>query len=196
MGKWTIPAIIIGAALLIMVALGGTYNSLVAGRENVNKMGGNLQSAYQMRNDLIPNLVKTVEGSANFEKSTLTQVTEARNKATQVTLPKDATPEQIKAYQDAQNGVTSSLGRLIAVAESYPDIKSTTAFLGLMDSLAGTEARINTARKDYNDAVQPFNQKVQTFPTNIVAGVMGFRTLPYFEADANASKAPTVNFGQ
>lgn len=196
MGKWTVPAIIIGIVLIIAAVLGGTYNSLVAGRENVNKMSGNLQSTYQMRNDLIPNLVKTVEGSANFEKSTLTAVIDARSKATQVSLPENATPDQIKAYQDAQNGVTSALGRLIAVAESYPDIKTTTAFQSLMDSLAGTEARINTARKDYNDAVQPFNQKVQSFPTNIVASVMGFKTLPYFEAEANASKAPAVNFGE
>lgn len=196
MGKWTVPAIVIGAILLFAAILGGTYNSLIAGRENVNKMSGNLQSAYQLRNDLIPNLVATVKGSANFEQDTLTKVIEARSKATQVTLPANASPEQIQAYQDAQNGVTSSLGRLIAVAENYPDIKSTTAFQGLMDSLSGTEARINTSRKDYNDAVQPFNQKVQTFPTNIVAGLMGFKTLPYFQADANASKAPTVNFGQ
>lgn len=196
MGKWTVPAIIIGAVLIIAAVLGGTYNSLVAGRENVNKTSGNLQSTYQMRTDLIPNLVNTVKGSANFEQETLTQVIEARSKATQVTLPANATPEQIKAYQDAQNGVTSSLGRLLAVAENYPDLKTTTAFQGLMDSLAGTEARINTARKDYNEAVQPFNQKVQTFPTNIIAGMMGFRTLPYFEADANATKAPNVNFGQ
>jgi len=196
MGKWTIPAIVVGAVLIIVALLSGAYNSLIAGRENVNKMSGNLQSTYQMRTDLIPNLVNTVKGSANFEQDTLTQVIEARSKATQVVLPQNATPDQIKAYQDAQNGVTSALGRLIAVAENYPDLKTTTAFQGLMDSLAGTEARINTARKDYNDAVQPFNQKVQTFPTNIVASLMGFQTLPYFEADANATTAPTVNFGE
>jgi len=196
MGKWTIPAIVVGAVLIIVALLSGTYNGLIASRENVNKMSGNLQSTYQMRNDLIPSLVETVKGSADFEQDALTQVIDARSKATQVVLPQNATPDQIKAFQDAQNGMTSALGRLIAVAENYPDLKTTTAFQGLMDSLAGTEARINTARKDYNDAVQPFNQKVQTFPTNIVAGLMGFQTLPYFEADANASKAPTVNFGE
>ena len=195
MGKWKVPVIILGVAMLLAAILGGTYNGLVASRESVNKASGNLQSAYQMRNDLVPNLVSTVKGSANFEQDTLTKVMDARAKATQVTLPPNATAEQIQQYQDAQNGVTSSLSRLIAVSENYPDLKTTTAFQGLMDNLSGIEARINTSRKDYNEAVQPYNQKVQTFPTNIVAGPMGFKTLPYFEADANASKAPTVNFG-
>lgn len=195
LGKWTIPAVLVGVVLLLAMVLGGVYNGLVASRESVNKASGDLQSAYQRRSDLIPNLVNVVKGSADFEQSTLTDVVEARSKATSVQLPDDATPEQIKAFQDAQGELSGALSRLLVTVEAYPDIKSTQAFLSLQDQLEGTENRINIARNDFNNVVRPYNQKVQTFPTNLVAGMFGFKVTPYFEADDGADKAPTVDFG-
>lgn len=195
LGKWTIPAVLVGVVLLLAMVLGGVYNGLVASREGVNKASGDLQSAYQRRSDLIPNLVNVVKGSADFEQSTLTDVVEARSKATSVQLPDNATPEQIKAFQDAQGELSGALSRLLVTVEAYPDIKSTQAFLSLQDQLEGTENRINIARNDFNNVVRPYNQKVQTFPTNLVAGMFGFKVTPYFEADDGADKAPTVDFG-
>jgi LemA protein len=195
LGKWTIPAVLVGVVLLLAMVLGGVYNGLVASRESVNKASGDLQSAYQRRSDLIPNLVNVVKGSADFEQSTLTDVVEARSKATSVQLPDNATPEQIKAFQDAQGELSGALSRLLVTVEAYPDIKSTQAFLSLQDQLEGTENRINIARNDFNNVVRPYNQKVQTFPTNLVAGMFGFKVTPYFEADDGADKAPTVDFG-
>jgi LemA protein len=195
LGKWTIPAVLVGVDLLLAMVLGGVYNGLVASRESVNKASGDLQSAYQRRSDLIPNLVNVVKGSADFEQSTLTDVVEARSKATSVQLPDNATPEQIKAFQDAQGELSGALSRLLVTVEAYPDIKSTQAFLSLQDQLEGTENRINIARNDFNNVVRPYNQKVQTFPTNLVAGMFGFKVTPYFEADDGADKAPTVDFG-
>lgn len=195
LGTWTIPAIIVGAVLLVAAILGGTYNGLVASRETVNKATGDLQSAYQRRSDLIPNLVNVVKGSANFEQETLQKVIDARAKATQVTLPANATPEQIQSFQNAQGELSSSLGRLLAVVENYPDIKTTEAFRDLQSQIEGTENRINVARTDFNNTVRPYNQKVQTFPINLVAGLFGFRTVPYFDAVNGAENAPTVDFG-
>lgn len=195
LGKWTIPAVLVGVVLILAMVLGGVYNGLVASRESVNKASGDLQSAYQRRSDLIPNLVNVVKGSADFEQSTLTDVVEARSKATSVQLPDNATPEQIKAFQDAQGELSGALSRLLVTVEAYPDIKSTQAFLSLQDQLEGTENRINIARNDFNNVVRPYNQKVQTFPTNLVAGMFGFKVTPYFEADDGADKAPTVDFG-
>lgn len=195
LGKWTIPAVLVGVVLLLAMVLGGVYNGLVASRESVNKASGDLQSAYQRRSDLIPNLVNVVKGSADFEQSTLTDVVEARSKATSVQLPDNATPEQVKAFQDAQGELSGALSRLLVTVEAYPDIKSTQAFLSLQDQLEGTENRINIARNDFNNVVRPYNQKVQTFPTNLVAGMFGFKVAPYFEADDGADKAPTVDFG-
>ena len=194
LGKWTIPAVLVGVVLLLAMVLGGVYNGLVASRESVNKASGDLQSAYQRRSDLIPNLVNVVKGSADFEQSTLTDVVEARSKATSVQLPDNATPEQIKAFQDAQGELSGALSRLLVTVEAYPDIKSAQAFLSLQDQLEGTENRINIARNDFNNVVRPYNQKVQTFPTNLVAGMFGFKTTPYFEAKEGAQDAPTVDF--
>lgn len=193
-GKWTIPAIVAGVVLLLIVIFGGTYNSLVAGRESVNKATGDLQSSYQRRSDLVPNLVSTVKGSANFEQETLNQVVEARAKATSITLPENATPEQIQSFQNAQGELSGALGRLLMVAENYPDLKTTEAFRDLQVQLEGTENRINVARNDFNNAARPYNQKVQTFPTNLVAGLFGFKTVSYFTADDGASRAPAVDF--
>ena len=195
LGKWTVPAIVLGVLLLIAMIMGGVYNGLVASRESVNKATADLQSAYQRRSDLIPNLVATVKGSSSFEQDTLTAVVDARAKATQVTLPADATPEQLQAFQNAQSGLSSSLSRLIAVAENYPDIKSTQAYQDLMVQLEGTENRINTARNDYNEIAKNHNVKVQSFPTNLVAGMFGFKTATLFQGDPGVEKSPTVDFG-
>ena len=195
LGKWTVPAIVLGVLLLIAMIMGGVYNGLVASRESVNKATADLQSAYQRRSDLIPNLVATVKGSSSFEQDTLTAVVDARAKATQVTLPADATPEQLQAFQNAQSGLSSSLSRLIAVAENYPDIKSTQAYQDLMVQLEGTEIRINTARNDYNEIAKNHNVKVQSFPTNLVAGMFGFKTATLFQGDPGVEKSPTVDFG-
>ena len=195
LGKWTVPVIVLGALILIAMIMGGVYNSLVASRENVNNATADLQSAYQRRSDLIPNLVNTVKGSSSFEQDILTAVVDARAKATQITLSADATPEQLQAFQSAQSGLSSSLSRLIAVAENYPDIKSTQAYQDLMVQLEGTENRINTARNDYNETAKNHNVKVQSFPTNLVAGMFGFKTVILFQGDPGVEKSPTVNFG-
>lgn len=195
LGKWTVPAVIVGVLVIIAMILGGTYNGLIASRETVNKATGDLQSAYQRRSDLIPNLVNVVKGSADFEQETLTQVVEARSKATSVQLPENATPEQIQSFQNAQGELSGALSRLLVTVEAYPNIKSTDAFRDLQVQLEGTENRINVARTDFNNAVRPYNQKVQTFPTNLVAGMFGFKTTPYFEAKDGAENAPTVDFG-
>ncbi len=194
--KWLIPAIVLGVLALIALWVGGTYNSLVQNREKVTASFSNVQTQYQRRADLIPNLVNTVKGDSNFEQSTLTQVVEARSKATSINVDASkATPEQMQQYIDAQNGVTSSLSRLIAVAENYPELKATAAYQDLMTQLEGTENRIQVARSDFNEVARPYNARVQTFPTNLVAGMFGFTQRPYFEAAAGSDKAPTVDFG-
>lgn len=194
--KWLVPGIILGIVVLVGLMIGSTYNSLVQQREKVVASFKNVETQYQRRADLVPNLVNTVKGSSNFEQQTLTQVVEARSKATSVTVdPSNASPEQVQQYMAAQNGVTSSLSRLLAVVENYPDIKSTAAYQDLLSQLEGTENRIQVARSDYNNTAQPYNARVQTFPANIVAGMFGFTQRPYFEASAGSDKAPTVDFG-
>lgn len=193
--KWLIPGIIIGAILLLAMIVVGGYNGLVGQRESVNKTFANLQAQYQRRADLVPNLVNTVKGAANFEKTTLTDVTNARAKATSITIdPSNATPEQLAQYQQAQGQLSQALGRLLAVTENYPDLKATAAFRDLQVQLEGTENRITVARKDYNDVAAAYNARVQTFPTSLTAGIFGFKTFPYFQADTGAEKAPTVDF--
>ena len=194
--KWLVPGIIVGVVVLIGLWIGGTYNSLVQQRETVIASFKNVETQYQRRADLIPNLVSTVKGSSNFEQETLNQVVEARARATSVTIDASkASPEQLQQYMSAQNGVTSSLSRLIAVAENYPDIKSTAAYQDLLSQLEGTENRIQVARSDYNNDARPYNARVQTFPTNLFAAMFGFTQRPYFEAEAGSDKAPTVDFG-
>ena len=193
--KWLVPGIIIGIIVVLALVFSGSYNGLVAPRESVTTAFSKVQSQYQRRADLIPNLVNTVKGAANFEQDTLTQVTEARAKATSIQLdPSKATPEQIQQYQQAQGDVTSALSRLLAVTENYPQLQATQAFRDLQVQLEGTENRIAVARNDYNDAARPYNTRLQTFPTNVVAGLFGFEQKPYFEADKGSERAPTVNF--
>lgn len=193
MKKWTIPAIVVGVIVVLALVVGGMYNGLVSSRESVNTAWSNVQSQYQRRSDLIPNLVNTVKGASDFEKDTLTQVTEARAKATSITVDAN-NPEDIQRFQEAQGEVSSALSRLLAVAENYPQLKATEAYRDLQVQLEGTENRIAVARNDFNEVARGYNTKVQTFPTALVAGMMGFHTRPYFEADKGTETAPTVNF--
>lgn len=193
--KWLVPGVIVGIIVVFAMIFAGAYNGLVAQREAVATAFSKVQSQYQRRADLIPNLVNTVKGAANFEQETLTQVTEARARATSIQLdPTRATPEQIQQYQQAQGDVTSALSRLLMVTENYPQLQATQAFRDLQVQLEGTENRIAVARNDYNDAARPYNTRLQTFPTNVVAGMFGFEQKPYFEADEGSEQAPTVDF--
>jgi LemA protein len=154
-----------------------------------------VQSDYQRRADLIPNLVNTVKGEANFEQGTLTKVIEARASATQMKIdPKDLTPEKLEQFQAAQGQLSQALGRLLVVTENYPNLRANEAFRGLQAQLEGTENRIKTARNDFNDAVKDYNVKVRRFPMNIFAGFFGFRPKEGFKAEVGAEKAPEVKF--
>jgi LemA protein len=180
----------------VLTVVGG-YNGLVNQREGVNNKFASLQSQYQRRADLVPNLVNTVKGAANFEQKTLTDVTNARAKATSITIdPSKATPQQLQQYQQSQGELSQALGRLLAVSESYPQLTATQNFKDLQTQLEGTENRIAVARNDYNNEVKDYNAHIQRFPSNITAAVFGFDKYPYFQADQGADKAPTVNFGQ
>lgn len=172
-----------------------TYNNMVTQEEAVNSAWSNVETQYQRRADLIPNLVSTVKGYAAHEESTLQAVVDARSKATSINLTMDdLSQEKLAEYQKAQSAVTSALGRLIAVSESYPDLKANQNFLELQAQLEGTENRITVARKGYNDAAQSYNVSVRKFPANIVAMIFGFDVKPYYEADESASAAPKVEF--
>lgn len=172
-----------------------SYNSMVKMDENVKTKWAAVQSQYQRRSDLIPNLVNTVKGAANFEKSTLTAVVEARAKATAVQVdPTKLTPESIKAFQAAQGELSSALGRLLVVTENYPNLKTNENFLGLQAQIEGTENRIQVARQDFNTSVQEFNTKIRSFPANITAKMFGFSEKGYFTAEPGSDKAPKVQF--
>ncbi len=193
--KWLVPGIIIGSIVVVGLIIVSGYNGLVGQRETVTKTFANLQSQYQRRADLVPNLVSTVKGASNFEQETLTQVTEARAKATGITIdPSKSTPEQLAQYQQSQGELSQALGRLLAVTENYPELKSVAAFQDLQVQLEGTENRIAVARKDYNDVSATYNASIQRFPTNLTAAVFGFEKFPYFEAEQGAENAPTVDF--
>ncbi len=182
-------------ATIAVIFLYATYNRFVNRDEAVKNAWAHVETQYQRRADLIPNLVNTVKGYAAHERSTLEAVTEARAKATSIDLTVDElTPERLEAYQEAQSQVRSALGRLLAVAERYPDLKANQNFLELQAQLEGTENRIAVARKDFNETAQAYNVAVRRFPANIVAGIFGFRQKPYFEAAAGAETAPRVEF--
>lgn len=186
---------IIGAVALLVIFGVSTYNSLVDKDEEVKLKWSNLEAQYQRRADLIPNLVNTVKGYAQHERETLQEVMEARSKATSITIdPSNITPEQFAEYQKAQSGVTSALGRLLAVAENYPDLKANQQFLELQAQLEGTENRIEVAREDYNKASKSFNSSVRKFPTNLFASIFGFEMYDYYEAEEGAEVAPVVQF--
>jgi LemA protein len=187
--------VIIGLILLLGGCGCSGYNTMVNQDQNVKGKWGNVQSEYQRRSDLIPNLVNTVQGAANFEKSTLEAVISARAKATQTTIDAgDLTPENIAKYQAAQSQLSGALSRLLVTVEQYPDLKANQNFRDLQAQLEGTENRIKVARNDFNTSVQTFNTTVKSFPNMIFAGMFGFKEKGYFAADAGAEKAPTVNF--
>lgn len=189
---WGGVGIIVAVLLLWTVA---SYNSLVKASESVQSSFGTVQTQYQRRSDLIPNLVSTVKGAADFEQSTLTEVVEARAKATQITIdPSKATPAQLQEYQNAQGELSQALGKLLAIAEAYPQLTATENFRDLQSQLEGTENRIQTSRADYNAVLKTYNTKVRRFPTVVVAGVFGFDQKPYFEASSGAQNAPAVQF--
>ncbi|MFA4871127.1 MAG: LemA family protein [Pedobacter sp.] len=186
---------IVGALALVVSMSGCGYNSMVSLDEGVKAKWNQVETQYQRRSDLIPNLVNTVKGAAKFEQSTLTAVTEARAKATQVTVdPDKLTPENIEKFQAAQGQVSQALGRLMMITENYPQLKATEQFRDVSAELAGTENRIAVARKDFNEAVQTYNTKVRSFPTNLTAGLFGFKQKTGFKAEAGAEKAPKVEF--
>ena len=199
MKKSTIIILVSVAAFLllfIVLPIGygiGSYNKLVTSEETVNSQWANVESQYQRRADLIPNLVQTVKGYATHESSTLEGVMEARAKATQITIdPKNMTPEKLQQYQAAQGQVGAALGRLMVVSENYPNLKANENFLELQAQLEGTENRIAVERGRFNELAKEFNTSIRRFPTNIVAGIAGLQKKPYFEAEKAAAKAPAV----
>lgn len=187
--------IFIGVIVVIVLWAISGYNSLVNMDEGVTNKWSNVETQYQRRADLIPNLVNTVKGYAKHESQTLEAVMQARSQATQVKIdPSNCTPEQLAAYQKAQGDVTSALGKLLAITENYPDLKANQNFLELQSQLEGTENRITVARKDFNDAANVYNASIRRFPKNILACIFGFEKHAYFEAEAGAEKAPKVEF--
>jgi LemA protein len=192
---WIVLAVIAAVILIIFLWFKSSYNGLVVLDENVKGKWANVESQYQRRADLIPNLVNTVKGYADFEKSTLTQVMEARANATKITIsPEKLDENSIQKFQNAQNQVSSALGRLMAVAENYPNLKANQNFLDLQSQLEGTENRITVARNDFNADVKIYNQTIRKFPQMIFASMFGFEKAAYFEADKGAEKAPEVKF--
>lgn len=187
--------ILVAIVALFSLSSCSTYNGLVEKEETVKSAWSNVETQYQRRADLIPNLVSTVKGYAAHEESTLTAVVDARAKATSISVAPDNLNEQtIAEYQKAQAGVTSALGRLIAVSENYPDLKANQNFLELQAQLEGTENRITVARKEFNDATQAYNTAVRSFPANLIAMMFDFEQKPYFEADESTAAAPKVEF--
>ena len=187
--------IVLGVIVILFVWGCGGYNKLVKQDETVSNKWNDVQSSYQRRADLIPNLVNTVKGEANFEQTTLQNVVEARAKATSMRVdPKDLTPEKLQEFQQAQGQLSQALGRLLVVTENYPNLRANDAFRNLQTQLEGTENRINVARNDFNASVNTYNTQVRSFPTNIFAGIMGFSRRQGFAAEQGAEKAPEVKF--
>lgn len=189
---WIIAAAVV---LILVVWCVSGYNGLVAMEESVGNSWSNVETQYQRRADLIPNLVSTVKGYAAHEKQTLESVVKARSEATQVKVdPENLTAEKMAEYQKAQGNVSAALGRLLMVAENYPELKANENFLNLQAQLEGTENRINVARRDFNNVAKEYNTAIRRFPKNILAGIFGFEKKDYFEAEAGAEKAPEVKF--
>ena len=189
--------LIIVAVIALGVVLVPSYNGLVKAEEEIDSVWANVESTYQRRADLIPNLVNTVKGQANFEQETLTGVVEARAKATQTKIdPTNMTEEQLVQFQQNQNAVGSALSRLLVTVEKYPELKAHEGFMNLQAQLEGTENRINVARNKFNDAARTYNQKVRQFPTKLAAVIFGFKEKPYFKSTEGAQNAPTVDFGK
>ena len=185
--------VVLGIIVILIFWSCSAYNNLIGVDQQVKTKWSNVETNYQRRTDLYNSVIKTIEGSANFEKSTLTDIVQARAKATSITVDAND-PKSLEAYQNAQAGLQSSFSKLLAVVENYPDLKTTAAFQGFQAQIEGTENRINVARQDYNAAVQSYNLKVKTFPNNIFAGMFGYHEKPFYKADAGSEKAPDVNF--
>jgi LemA protein len=189
--------IILGVLVLVILSAVGSYNGLVGSSQSVDKTWADVQNNYQRRADLIPNLVQTVQGAANFEKSTIVQVTEARASVGRVNINQNQAPAdaaQLAQYQQAQGQLGTALSRLLVVAENYPNLKASENFRDLQVQIEGTENRITVARKNFNDAVQAYNVRIKSLPTVFFAGFLGFQPKPYFQATSGAETAPAVKF--
>jgi LemA protein len=192
---WIVAIVIIGVIVILGLWASSSYNNLVTKEETVNQSWANVQNVYQRRSDLIPNLVATVKGVANFEKGTLTAVIEARAKATSVNInPKNLDEASLQKFQSAQDGLSSALSRLMVVVERYPELKATQNFAELQAQLEGTENRITVERRNFNEAAQAYNTYLRRFPNSIFAGMFGFQKKAYFEAQKGAENAPKVEF--
>tara|TARA_R110002050_G_scaffold282339_1_gene430233 strand:- start:897 stop:1508 length:612 start_codon:yes stop_codon:yes gene_type:complete len=196
MKKWLIPVIIIAVIVFAVYSWAkGFNNEAVVLQEDAKTTWSNVESAYQRRNDLIGNLVKTVQGAADFEKSTLTEVINARAKATSVNINAgDLTPENMAQFQQAQSGLSGALSKLLVSVERYPDLKANANFLELQSQLEGTENRINVARDRFNEGVNNYNKHIKIFPNSILAGIFNFDEMNRYQADAGSENAPDVNF--
>ena len=192
---WIVLAVIAVLLLVAYSSIKGSYNNMVNMQEGVTAQWSQVENVYQRRADLIPNLVSTVKGYAEFEKETLTQVIEARAKATAVNInPANLDAQSIQKFQEAQSGLSSALSKLMVVVEKYPDLKANLGFLDLQAQLEGTENRITVERMKFNESAQTYNTFIRQFPKNIWAGMFGFEKKAYFEAQEGANKAPTVTF--
>ncbi len=197
MKKFLIAVLIVAGIVGLGVAVvGGMYNQLVAADEGVSSGWGQVQSVYQRRMDLIPNLVETVKGYATHEKETLEEVVNARSKVSQLNVSPEMVndPEALSKFQQAQQGLSGALSRLLVVVERYPDLKANQNFLALQSQLEGTENRIAVERMRFNEAAQKFNTLRRSFPSNLIAGIGGFKEKAYFKADEAAAQAPAVKF--
>ncbi len=189
------PLIVLGLVVVLVFSMCGSYNTAVGLDEGVKKAWSQVENQYQRRSDLIPNLVSTVQGYANFEKETITAVIEARSKATAVTIdPSNMTEESLKNFDQTQQGLSSALGRLLVSVERYPDLKANANFMDLQKQLEGTENRIAVERKNFNESVNGYNSSIRRFPMALFAGMFGFTPKPYFQSQQGAEKAPTVKF--
>ncbi len=202
--KWRVGCLVAVVGLVLILLIGysmvkGTYNRLVTLDENVNNSWAQVQNVLQRRMDLIPNLVSTVKGYADFERETLEAVIQARANATRPQINADnlaQNQQQLQQFMEAQNSLSSALGRLMVVVERYPELKANQNFLRLQDELAGTENRIAVERRRYNESVREYNRTIRTFPTVLFASILGFEQRPYFEAPREAQEAPKVDFGE
>lgn len=190
-----LPLILLALGALLVFSMCGSYNSTVKKDEGVKAAWSQVENQYQRRSDLIPNLVNTVKGYANFEKSTLEAVVQARASATQIKVdPENLTPEAIQKFEQAQQGLSGALGKLLMITENYPDLKANQNFLALQQQLEGTENRITVERKNFNEKVQDFNSYIRRFPTNMLVGIFGFSPKGYFQAQTGSDRAPNVQF--
>ena len=193
--SWIILIVVLLVALIIYSSIKGTYNKMVLLRENVTKQWSNVENVYQRRLDLIQNLVSTVKGYADFEKETLTQVIEARSRATSTTIdPNNLTAENLQQFQAMQGALSSALSRLLVVVERYPELKANQNFLELQAQLEGAENRIAVERRKFNETAQAYNTYIKLFPKNIYASIFNFEEKAYFTAEEEASEAPVVEF--